>query len=708
MPFNAPFKCLQAAIIGIVTFVCPPAYARPPAQPRPTRPTFIISHVSVVDVKAGRVLPDRTVTISGGRIMRIAASKIVPPGKGKVLFSSTVINGKGMFLMPGLFDSHVHLNNPNRDARMLVANGVTFVRDMGGATAERVAQRERARRGELFGLEMACVGTILDGDPPYHAWSERCGTPEQGRAAVRKLKASGVDQIKVYSLLKPEVHRAICDEAKRLKLKVVGHVPDALTLQEAVADGQQGVEHLSRFGPLLSVLVPDFKPLPDEYEGGIWARYPEVDKARLQIELRKMAAAGIAQCPTLILHAGQARILDPATRALWGIYALPDDRRGWGTIPPQYATYGRSLASAFPSLQQMVVELSRAGVPLLVGTDLANPGVLAGFGVHQEMRLWQEAGLRPVEVLRAATLAPARFLGVEDRLGAVEEGKSASLILTRRNPLLDVRNAAQIEAVFARGRYFSRAALDKFLAEAREDILARSPDPNRSMRLKLPGEVVARGRYNLFYEQYGDGSEEFLITRENGTYRFMAQRRQPGFGRFPLLQTGQWQSDFAPLQTVLDPFVLLPTVETYQIEAGRLKASAARKAKVVTRTTGTFAPQTALRSPLLASDYFLFPLLERLKLSMGETRRIETVLIGGSDGKPEPQAVNVLRHADETVMLSAGLAPLCRHYSLLAVKGSGARTDIWFNAEGIPVKQVLTEGGSKRSAVLSPPPAAAP
>ena len=261
--------------------------------------------------------------------------------------------------------------------------------------------------------------------------------------------------------------------------------------------------------------------------------------------------------------------------------------------------------------------------------------------------------------------------------------------------------------MFARGRYFNRAALDKLLAEAREDILARSPDPARAVRLELPGEIVARGRYSLFYEQYGDGSEEFLITRDKGTYRFMSLRRQAGFGRFPLLQTGKWQSDFTPVQAVLDPFVRLPTRETYRIEAGRLKGNAARKAEVVTRRSIVFPPLSVLRSPLLASDYFLSHRLEQLKLSVGETRRIETILIGRPDGKPEPQAVNILRHADETVGLSSKSAALCRHYSILVLKSSGdvseARTDIWFNAEGIPVKQVVTERGSKRSAVLDAP-----
>ena len=435
-------------IAAVLTSIAVPVAAAAP-QARLSQGTVVITHVSVVDVMTGRLLPDRTVLIQAGRIVRVGPTKamIAPLGARR-------IEGKGRFLMPGLFDCHVHLNNPEREARMLVANGVIFVRDMGGVAAERFALRSRARRGDLFGLGIVCVGTILDGSPPYYGWSRACATPDEGRAAVREMKVAGADQIKVYSLLRPEVHRAICAEAKRLGLPTVGHVPDTLTLEEAIAPGQQGVEHLTGFASLLISLLPNFKPTPGEFDGGVWARYPEVDKDKLRARLRKLAATGAVQCPTLTLHAGQARILDVRTRNLWTQYAPPDDWHGWAEIPAQYTAYGRTQKAAFPHLQQTVLEMQRAGVPLLIGTDLANPGVLAGFGVHTEMRLWQEAGLRPAAVLRAATLIPARFLGVDADLGSVEAGKVASLVLTRKNPLEDIRNAAEVEAVFARGRYF--------------------------------------------------------------------------------------------------------------------------------------------------------------------------------------------------------------------------------------------------------------
>ena len=123
----------------------------------------------------------------------------------------------------------------------------------------------------------------------------------------------------------------------------------------------------------------------------------------------------------------------------------------------------------------MVSGMNKAGVPLMVGTDLMVPGIIPGYSVHEEMAIWQEAGIPPADVLRSATLVPAQFMGLGDRLGSISEGKTASMVLVRANPLEDIRNAQQIESVFLRGQYFSRKDLDRLLAEAKD--LALHSDP---------------------------------------------------------------------------------------------------------------------------------------------------------------------------------------------------------------------------------------
>jgi imidazolonepropionase-like amidohydrolase len=117
---------------------------------------------------------------------------------------------------------------------------------------------------------------------------------------------------------------------------------------------------------------------------------------------------------------------------------------------------------------RMVVDLNKAGVPLMIGTDLMLPGIIPGYSVHEEMMIWQEAGIPPADILRSATIVPAQFMGLGDRLGSVSEGKIASMVLVRANPLEDINNAQQIESLFMRGKYFSREDLDQLLDEAKE------------------------------------------------------------------------------------------------------------------------------------------------------------------------------------------------------------------------------------------------
>ena len=201
-------------------------------------------------------------------------------------------------------------------------------------------------------------------------------------------------------------------------------------------------------------------------------RWREVDPNELRSAFLQLGASGLTVCPTVVtFRAGMhtqafqtgsfegseyvsQRVLD-IWRSQWaGQSDLPDAVwRGWA---------------------QLVNELNEAGVPLMVGTDLIVPGILPGLSVHEEMAIWQDAGIAPADVLRSATMVPARFMGLGERLGTIGEGKRASMLLVRANPLEDVRNAEQLEAVFLDGRYFGHDDLAQLLDEARE--LARPSD----------------------------------------------------------------------------------------------------------------------------------------------------------------------------------------------------------------------------------------
>jgi len=189
-------------------------------------------------------------------------------------------------------------------------------------------------------------------------------------------------------------------------------------------------------------------------------RLNEVKREEFREALKRISATGMHVCPTLVVFKHGAHLkeifsgnypmleyVSPMMKGMWkGI---------WGNQPAN-----EIVQKVLSPMQEVVKELHMSGIPLMVGTDLLAPGVIPGYSVHEEMALWQEAGISPVEILRSATIVPAKFMGVNDRLGTVAEGKTASFVLLRSNPLEDISNADQIESVFLRGRYFSRADLD--------------------------------------------------------------------------------------------------------------------------------------------------------------------------------------------------------------------------------------------------------
>jgi len=455
------------------------ACARPPASSPPAsssqeavKPSMVITHVTIVDVKMGSTLPDQTVLIGGERILAIMPGAEALPAEG------TRIDGSGKFLIPGLADSHVHYVDPPGFGRLLLANGVTLVRDMGMPTEQAMSLRDALDKGDLLGPEMVTTGSILDGDPPLiPIISLGLKTPDEGREAVRSQAKAGVDQIKVYSGLEREIFLAIVDEAKKQGLKAVGHVPEAVAIEEAAKVGVSSSEHLFGFEKIIGRLLGEPVQLkrggmgPQAY---FWLRLGEVDPVELKNALAPILATGMAICPTTIVfrtgqylnevYAGRYPLLEYASGKLQEL---------WVGLWPPGSQDPVELGQLWPKMGAFVKILSDEGFPLLVGTDLSFPGLIPGFSLHEEMALWQEMGVPAATILKSATIAPATFLGLDQKLGTVEVGKEASLVLLRANPLTDIKNAQQIEGLFQRGRYYSRADLDRFLEEAKQ--LAATP-----------------------------------------------------------------------------------------------------------------------------------------------------------------------------------------------------------------------------------------
>ncbi len=456
--------CLMiVTIFALLITACSPAVA--PTGAPTSLSSYAITDVAVVDVEKGIIIPDQTVIIEGELIKAVGlrAEIAVPDG-------ARVIDGRGLYLMPGLVDAHVHYFDPEIFGRVLIANGVLLVRDMGMPTDYILKLRDELNRGDQLGPELIATGAMLDGSPPViPSIAMGLTTPEEGRAAVRKQAEAGVDMIKVYSRLDKEVFLAIVDEARKAGLKVVGHVPDSIYLEDATAAGIRSIEHWFGFEKVIAQLLEESDKLQDASMGSdadFILRLGEVNPQALQEFYQRLRASGVTVVPTVVTFKDWPNVNTLEAKSLPnGEYVSQNLRALWKS---QWAGQGEFPDIFWQNWAQMVNEMNSAGIPLMVGTDLSVPGIIPGYSVHEEMAIWQEASIPPADVLRSATLVPAQFMGLGDRLGSIHKGKTASLVLVRANPLDDIKNAQQIEGVFLRGQYFSRADLDRLLSEARE------------------------------------------------------------------------------------------------------------------------------------------------------------------------------------------------------------------------------------------------
>ncbi len=422
-----------------------------------------ITPVSVVDVAGGRVLADRTVLVAGETIQRIVpASEPLPAG-------ARVVDGTGRWLVPGLFDAHVHLADAESFGALLALHGVTCARDMGSPTDDVLVAKGRFSGGSLLGPDLVVTGAMIDGVPAKWPFAFACANPDEGRAAVRELHEKGVGQVKVYTNLDPETYRAVVAEARSLGLTAVGHVPARVPLEDALEAGQRGLEHLAGFEPLLARLLG--REFPPAESSRYWLALDEVPAAPVDALVDRLARSGASLCPTLVVADRIGRMKDPELAADPLLACLPrsivaawdpstDFRfRDWKPEIYQWMQEAQPIQTAF------VGRLHRAGVPIVAGTDLANPWLVPGKSLHDELRFLAEAGLSPLEVLRSATTRAAEACEVSDRLGTIEPGKTASMVLLSADPLDDAANLGRIEGVFLRGRWLDRAELDRIRSD---------------------------------------------------------------------------------------------------------------------------------------------------------------------------------------------------------------------------------------------------
>jgi len=316
------------------------------------------------------------------------------------------------------------------------------------------------------------AGPAVDGPNSYLPAARVVHTPAEAREAVRQLETEGADFIKVYSSLPKDLFLAVAAEAKSQGIPFVGHVPYAVTAADASDAGQRSMEHLTEVDVGTSRDEDMIKA--EEAEAMAQKRGSIPDAARLMATFDSAKAAALFdrfrrnqtwQVPTLVVfHQAGQMIERNGTRDDSLLAYIPRSVLGFWRSPPDIAAKTFAL---YPVHSDLVGRLNRAKVPLLAGSDLPNPFVYPGFGLHDELELLLRAGLTPAEALRTATINPARFLGLADSLGVVAPGKVADLVLLDGNPLEDIRNTRRIRAVVQGGRLRDRRALDQLLSRAK-------------------------------------------------------------------------------------------------------------------------------------------------------------------------------------------------------------------------------------------------
>lgn len=437
------------------------------AQAREAERRIEIVGATVIPMDGERVLQDHTVVIEGGRILELGPRSRVALQPG-----ATRIDGSGKFLMPGLADMHAHVRvaaeeTVNAELLLYLASGVTLLRNMVGSAAH-LALRRKVEEGEIPGPRIFTVSPLLEGQGAVWSFAQQVLDPGKVDFLVAGYAANGYDAVKIYHTLSREVYEAFIAAGRRHRIAIVGHVPFTVGIDSALRAGQSSIEHLRGYdidGVAAEVLLLDGGRSPQRF-----ASWLAMTDARMHELARATAAAGVWNCPTLVVNdmlADLDRLADLAEHPSAAL--LPPSIRvalANNPLAPLFSPEARAMLRAVkPQQLKFVKALKDAGAGLLIGTDTMLPFLVPGFTVVDEIANFVQAGLTEFEALRAATAEPAKYLGIANSSGTVEVGKRADLILLDADPLRDVRNLHSPTGVFVQGRWFSREELRARLQE---------------------------------------------------------------------------------------------------------------------------------------------------------------------------------------------------------------------------------------------------
>ena len=447
-----------------------------------------IINVTVIDPIQGQ-LDDHMVIVQEGKISHIGPNDILKT------HNSQIINGKGKFLIPGLWDAHVHFAYMEELAPsmldLFLAYGITSVRDTGGKIDWVKKWQNKAQSNPTDAPRVMVAGPLLDGMPNVYDGSSPSRPPlsvglnsiEAINDQIRILDSAGVDLLKAYEMLTPEQFEHILSVAQSKGLPVTGHVPLSMDVISASDMGLNSMEHMRNLelscASNAEELLEQRKQLLHEGRndpGGILRSrlhkaqqqnaVENYDPEQAKIVLAALAKNDTWQVPTLVLNTNSSRrpFADPDWQSHFA-YLPADIEEAWTN---QIDRFKEQEITDFQKTytdwkMNMVQNIHETEIPIMAGTDCPIFFLTPGHSLHEELKIIQEAGLSPIEVLKTATLNPAKYFKMEDELGSISSGKWADLLLLNSNPLEDIGNTLDIDAVIKQGKYHSRVDLDGIL-----------------------------------------------------------------------------------------------------------------------------------------------------------------------------------------------------------------------------------------------------
>ncbi len=415
--------------------------------------TVVFRNVNVISMTSPKVAEKQTVVVSDGKIESIlkeGAMVKLPEG-------TTIVDGSGKYLIPGLAEMHGHVPPPKSPAGLLsdvltmyIANGITTVRGMLGHD-QQLNLREYAKKGETVSPNLYLAGPAFS--------DQNIGSAQHATDKVREQKEEGWDLIKVHEGLSRAEYDAMAKAAKQHEIGFGGHVPDAVGLAHAIDMGQETFDHMDGY---IEYLDGDKGP---------------VNEKKLAAIVKKSKAAGVWIVPTSALWA----VLFNGT-PLETLKAYPElkyvPEGAVGTWTKLYEDRAKQIDPAvtknvIANRTRILRALHKGGVKILMGTDAPQQFSLPGFSLQHELQFMTEAGMSNYEILKSGTVNPGQYFAKQDSFGTIESGKRADLVLLNANPLKDIQNLSKIEGVMVRGRWFSRTDLDERLFKIEEKFVRK-------------------------------------------------------------------------------------------------------------------------------------------------------------------------------------------------------------------------------------------